>query len=709
MAQQEEPLYDFPEPAQPSARKFLGHQRGRGSLRSISVLDRLLLTVPVWLQLSINPATALHILQREPPGTFLVRKSRTSQRNVLCVRLADDSVPSFVHQFGIREEHSKFWSSHLNVRGPREAPKPQNEKEKKPEAVSSAPPTAPPPPPPTSSESTLQTDSDCQLKTAPESDITAKKSALTLFHEFCPISTRSPGELDCGSGLGALCFINPLFLQSQTALSRRRMFKRSLKVRVSMETSTMLSPPLAPPPPPPLMPKTKGRCKGQKCGQGVPQPSEGLGLSQGENPSQASQSDPRAQGIHPQTQHTQAQKQLPPAAPYFQPEMQDQGQTQIEPGQTQARVQGDEATAQQPTGMETLPEDSDYMQPTPMINYSHRPSLSPYLSPAVSSMAAPLFPKISPSLSPHSSPGMSPSLSPYQSPSLSPKVPFSLSPHDSPNTSPSLSPYQSPSPSPKVPFCLSPFTSSPFSQLAEVSYHTPAPLSRPDKQRQERDAEGEGAGADELHEKEEGLFTEEPVDGVLAHSVDLATVQCDPSVRFAVLSCDFLQAHQALPGLQQNTQDHEPCLHSRGDMSKCPTEPPSLQTAPEKPGWPTPEPSACPVWTNQLSPAAVATCASCEGVCFLKILCSKTKIFADSGDVCSNTANPPYLRQPYCSHPWSPLHQSWFDAAALDEQRGASLDHPTDESSLSMHSTVCSAGASGSELSAGHDRAATDP
>lgn len=38
--------------------------------------------------------------------TFMVRKSRTSQRNVLCVRLADDSVPSFVQQFGIREEQS---------------------------------------------------------------------------------------------------------------------------------------------------------------------------------------------------------------------------------------------------------------------------------------------------------------------------------------------------------------------------------------------------------------------------------------------------------------------------------------------------------------------------------------------------------------------------------------------------------------------------
>uniref|UniRef100_A0A3Q2XGL3 Uncharacterized protein n=1 Tax=Hippocampus comes TaxID=109280 RepID=A0A3Q2XGL3_HIPCM len=62
------PLYDFPEPNQGSERKFMGHQRGGGSLKNISVLDRLLLTVPVWMQLSINPATALHILQREPPG-----------------------------------------------------------------------------------------------------------------------------------------------------------------------------------------------------------------------------------------------------------------------------------------------------------------------------------------------------------------------------------------------------------------------------------------------------------------------------------------------------------------------------------------------------------------------------------------------------------------------------------------------------------------
>lgn len=50
-------------------------------------------------------------------------------------------------------------------------------------------------------------------------------------------------------------------------------------------------------------------------------------------------------------------------------------------------------------------------------------------------------------------------------------------------------------------------------------------------------------------------------------------------------------------------------------------------------------------YSSELSPAAVATCSSCAGVCFLKIFCSKTKMFADSGEVCSSTARPPYLRQ----------------------------------------------------------------
>lgn len=40
----------------------------RGSQRAFSVLDRLLLTHPVWLQLSLNQEAALYILLREPVG-----------------------------------------------------------------------------------------------------------------------------------------------------------------------------------------------------------------------------------------------------------------------------------------------------------------------------------------------------------------------------------------------------------------------------------------------------------------------------------------------------------------------------------------------------------------------------------------------------------------------------------------------------------------
>lgn len=410
----------------------------------------------------------------------------------------------------------EFWSSHLNIRGPREAPKPHKDKgDKKPDTVTSAPPAANPQKSfAAQPDSAPQSNSDNQLKAAPGSDKASKQSGHNhnLFREFCPITTRSPREVDYGSGLGALVFINPLFLQSQTALSRRRMFKRSLKVRVSTETSTLLSPPLAPPPPPPLMPKTKGKCKTQKRVQGTAQPSKGPGLLQSENPSQVCQIDPTSQDTQlqllTQTQDTcsEAQVQHPSANPHFQPVMQEQGQTQMEAAQGQARVEGEEATAPLPKVMEHLPEDSHYMQPSPMINLSHSPSFSPYLSPCVSPMAPPLFPKLSTSPSPLDSPNASPSLSPYQSPSLSPKVPFSLSPRDSPSASPSLSPYQSPSPSPKVPFSLSPFTSPSFSQLAEAAYHTPATPSRPDQQRLEGEVE-KGGGRDE--NKDEDDDTEE--------------------------------------------------------------------------------------------------------------------------------------------------------------------------------------------------------
>ncbi|XP_035462230.2 ras and Rab interactor 2 [Scophthalmus maximus] len=80
----------------------------RGPPRAFSVLDRLLLTHPVWLQLSLNRDSALYILLREPVGTFVVRKCGASQRKVLCLRATADPSASAVKECFICEEDSTF-------------------------------------------------------------------------------------------------------------------------------------------------------------------------------------------------------------------------------------------------------------------------------------------------------------------------------------------------------------------------------------------------------------------------------------------------------------------------------------------------------------------------------------------------------------------------------------------------------------------------
>lgn len=357
------------------------------------------------------------------------------------------------------------------------------DEKKKPDAATSSVPAAAPQ---TSSDSPPQTHSNNKLGTEPESNAANKQPAAcpTVFQALCPITTRSPKELDCGSGVGALCFINPLFLQSQDPMSRRRMFQRSVKIRVSTETATLLSPPIAPPPPPPLMPKTKGKCKARAQ-------TEGQGTTQFQ-PATQTQGVPSEPRVQPQS-----------LTPHLKPEMEEQGQMD----RVQTGFEGAEAAAQLPTVKEHLPDDSEYQQPSPLISTAHSPSLSPHLSLSAPT-APPIFPKGSPSLSGHNSPSVSPSFSPYQSPSHSPKAPISLSPHDSSCASPSLSPRQSPSPSPKVPFALSPFTSPSFSQLAEEAYHTPATHPRPEQQRLKRQVEVEETRAGE-HKGEDAETTEE--------------------------------------------------------------------------------------------------------------------------------------------------------------------------------------------------------
>uniref|UniRef100_A0A3Q4BDK7 VPS9 domain-containing protein n=1 Tax=Mola mola TaxID=94237 RepID=A0A3Q4BDK7_MOLML len=82
-----------------------------GSQRPFSILDRLLLTHPVWLQLSLNKDSALYILLREPVGTFLVRKCSSSQRKVLCLRVTADKSASSVKECFICEEDSSEYKT----------------------------------------------------------------------------------------------------------------------------------------------------------------------------------------------------------------------------------------------------------------------------------------------------------------------------------------------------------------------------------------------------------------------------------------------------------------------------------------------------------------------------------------------------------------------------------------------------------------------
>ncbi|AWO97436.1 putative ras and Rab interactor 2-like [Scophthalmus maximus] len=222
----------------------------RGPPRAFSVLDRLLLTHPVWLQLSLNRDSALYILLREPVGTFVVRKCGASQRKVLCLRATADPSASAVKECFICEEDSTFAleSSALSFPDlcrlvafycisrdvlpfPLELPEAiaKATSHRQLEAISHmgqdfwSPPSS----------------SDVQNgpvdPSAPTSGGRAARTAVA--QDRCSL-------LALGRR-GKICFINPLFLQLEVS-------------KVSREGFSALSPPapLPPPPPPPLFLRT---------------------------------------------------------------------------------------------------------------------------------------------------------------------------------------------------------------------------------------------------------------------------------------------------------------------------------------------------------------------------------------------------------------------------------------------------------------------
>lgn len=75
--------------------------------RGISILEKLIKTCPVWLQLGLGQAETARILHREAIGTFLVRRDGSLKHLVLCVHFPSpkESSPK-VLQYAIKEEKS---------------------------------------------------------------------------------------------------------------------------------------------------------------------------------------------------------------------------------------------------------------------------------------------------------------------------------------------------------------------------------------------------------------------------------------------------------------------------------------------------------------------------------------------------------------------------------------------------------------------------
>ncbi|XP_033961521.1 LOW QUALITY PROTEIN: ras and Rab interactor 2 [Pseudochaenichthys georgianus] len=222
----------------------------RGSQRAFSVLDRLLLTHPVWLQLSLNQDSALYILLREPVGTFLVRKCSFSQRKVLCLRATGDNSASSVKECFICEEDSTFALESSALTFPdlcrlvafycisRDVlPFPLQ----LPEAILKA-----------ATHRQLENishmgqdfwspPSASEIQNGPVDSGAATSGSQSQQDRFTLLTHGRPGKL---------CFINPLFLQLEfnkqpqlikhSASNKRHRFKRSMRLRLS-ESSMNLS------------------------------------------------------------------------------------------------------------------------------------------------------------------------------------------------------------------------------------------------------------------------------------------------------------------------------------------------------------------------------------------------------------------------------------------------------------------------------------
>ncbi|KAM9294379.1 ras and Rab interactor 3 [Gastrophryne carolinensis] len=82
---------------------------GRVPSSGISILDRLIKTCPVWLQLCLSPERAAAILSQEQPGVFLVTRDPKAKCMVLWVHLSERKDAADVLRYNIREEKTMMY------------------------------------------------------------------------------------------------------------------------------------------------------------------------------------------------------------------------------------------------------------------------------------------------------------------------------------------------------------------------------------------------------------------------------------------------------------------------------------------------------------------------------------------------------------------------------------------------------------------------
>uniref|UniRef100_A0A8I3WHU0 Ras and Rab interactor 2 n=1 Tax=Callithrix jacchus TaxID=9483 RepID=A0A8I3WHU0_CALJA len=246
--------------------KACARDSGYDSLSNrLSILDRLLHTHPIWLQLSLSEEEAAEILQAQPPGIFLVHKSTKMQKKVLSLRLpCEFGAP--LKEFAIKESTYTFSLEGSGISFadlfrliafycisrdvlPFTLKLPYAISTAKSEAqleelaqmglnfwsspADSKPPNPPPPHRPLS----------------PDGVCPASLRQLCLINGVHSIKTRTPSELECSQTNGALCFINPLFLKVHSQDLSGGLKRPSTRTPNANGTERPLSPPPRPPPP----------------------------------------------------------------------------------------------------------------------------------------------------------------------------------------------------------------------------------------------------------------------------------------------------------------------------------------------------------------------------------------------------------------------------------------------------------------------------